>query len=218
MMNCPKCQTDFSGELDRCPLCGSFLGGDPSHSPFPMNRIQRPAKTARIVLGVITLLAIIALFMLAFLEKATWWGASMSSIALVLNFIFIRNVIAHSPDFIRIVERYFLLALAIAVLLWLYNGFDPIASQVIPGICAAALITNSVLVIIFKDAFIHDYGKYVLYSLVMGLFPLILALLGWIDWPWGAYACAAITAILVVILVATVREQSVAELKKLFNS
>ena len=44
MRYCPSCHIDFTGVLDRCPLCGSKLEGTPEGMIFPENELARTKK------------------------------------------------------------------------------------------------------------------------------------------------------------------------------
>ena len=47
MRYCPSCHIDFTGVLDRCPLCGSKLEGPPEGMIFPENEFARTKKLAK---------------------------------------------------------------------------------------------------------------------------------------------------------------------------
>ena len=47
MRYCPSCHIDFTGVLDRCPLCGSKLEGTPEGMIFPENEFARTKKLAK---------------------------------------------------------------------------------------------------------------------------------------------------------------------------
>lgn len=47
MRYCPSCRIDFTGVLDRCPLCGSKLEGTPEGMIFPENEFARTKKLAK---------------------------------------------------------------------------------------------------------------------------------------------------------------------------
>lgn len=83
MRTCDECQVGFSGDLDRCPLCGSGLEGSPVPAAFPVSQVQRLARTARRTVGALALTA------LAALAAASWWlqwpleatGAAVAALA-----------------------------------------------------------------------------------------------------------------------------------------
>lgn len=45
MRYCPSCRIDFTGVLDRCPLCGSKLEGTPEGMIFPENEFARAPRS-----------------------------------------------------------------------------------------------------------------------------------------------------------------------------
>lgn len=218
MRHCDECGVDLSGALDRCPLCGTTLMGEPTASAFPITTAQAPAKAVRRALGVIALIALAALMAAAWLVPLRPWPVALMAVAILVSYAFLRNVIAHSPDFVRIAERYFLVLLAVAVLWWLSAGSELVASFVIPSICLAALLANTALVAAFREAFVNDYAKYLLYSLVLGLAPLGLLPLHAAPWPWLIYASAVATMLLALTLLLFARKQLIAEMRKLFSA
>lgn len=218
MRRCDECGVGFSGALDRCPLCGAPLEGAPSPAAFPVTTAQAPAKAARRALTCLTLATLVGLLLAAWLVPLQPWPVALMAVGLLVSYLFLRNVIAHSPDFVRIAERYFLVVLAMAVLWWLAGGDPVVASLAIPGICLAGLLVNTALVIAFREAFVRDYAKYLIYSLFFGLAPLGLLPLHAAPWPWLIYASAAATVLLALTLLLLARRQSIAEARKLFSA
>lgn len=216
MRTCDECGVGFSGDLELCPLCGSHLVGDPTPPVFPVQEVRKPARAAQRALGAITVLAIVAVAAMALAWGLRPWPAALACVAVALNYLFLRNVLAHSPDFLRIAERYFLVLLAGSALWWLAAGSHEVASFVVPAICLAGTLTNTVLVIAYRDRFVQGYAKYLLYSLVLGVAPLGLVALGAAAWPWLCYASAFAAVMLSAMLLLLTRRQLSAELRKLF--
>ncbi|MFR7403562.1 MAG: hypothetical protein ACLUW6_02655 [Coriobacteriaceae bacterium] len=79
-------------------------------------------------------------------------GAPCAAVA--LNWLFVRNMIVHAPDFIRVVERYFLVLLAVAGLWFASTGNLIVTTYVVPGLCMLALAFNAVLLIAFRGSFV----------------------------------------------------------------
>ena len=51
MKRCEKCGVQFSGDLDRCPLCQAELSGDASPAVFPRNEVRKSGAIALAVLA-----------------------------------------------------------------------------------------------------------------------------------------------------------------------
>ena len=218
MMHCPRCDISFTGALDACPLCGDTLTGIPSPSPFPYNALMKKSKRARLWLAGITLVCMLVTMTIGIGTQASVLATAAACCAILLNYLFMRNAIVHSPNLLRMVERYFLVLLAVMVLLFVATEQDAITTFVIPALCLIATISNTVLVIIFRDAFVQSYGKYLIYDLVLGFAPLIFWVLGFIWWPWLAVASAAMSGALLAVLIIFTRRQATSEMRKLFNA
>lgn len=218
MKTCPQCDIRFTGDLNSCPLCGNALSGSTTPSPFPAHTLPAPKRKASTFIGAITVLVMLLTLAGGLFAKQAWWALVAEEVALVLNYLFVRNVILHAPSFLRIIQRYFLLIIGVALLLLLVTQQSTIATFVIPVICLVALITNGILVLIFRDAFVKGYAKYLLYELVLGFLPLLLMPTGLVRWPYLAYASAGVSVLLLAILLLLCRKQLSLEFKKLFSA
>ena len=218
MRHCGECSVDYSGELDRCPLCGTPLTGDPTPAAFPVSTTHAPMRKARRVLLLIAVACAVGIGLTALLVPLQPWPTVLAYAVLAINYLVIRNIVAHAPDFMRIIQRYFLVLLAVGVLWWLATGNLFVSSLVIPAVCLAGVLTNATLVVIYRDAFVNDYAKYLVYSLVMGLLPLLLIPLGTAPWPWLTFASAGATVLLGAALLIFTRRQMGAEMGKLFSA
>lgn len=218
MRACDECGVEYSGDLRHCPLCGTPLQGDAVPPAFPVQQAKAPSKTARRVLGALTLMAMVAVPLAAATAESPLWPAVFTDGALLVNYLFLRNVIVHNPDFLRVAERWFLALLAVALLWWLATGAPWVVSLVVPGLCLAALVTNTVLVAVFRDRFVRGYAKYLLYDVALGFVPAVLVLAGWVQWPILAWASAGAAGVLTLSLLLLTRRQVAAEVRKLFTA
>lgn len=216
MRMCDECGVGFTGDLELCPLCGTVLVGPEEPSPFPVSQVRRPERAARRALALLAAAAIAAVIGLGWAFGLTPWAVALGCVAVALSYLFLRNVVVHHPDSLRVVERYFLVLAALAVLWWLASG-EALAAQVaIPTICLAACLVNAALVAVYRGRFVHGYAKYLVYQVVLGFAPLALLPLGAASWPWLAYASAASALLLTVLLLGLARAQLLSELRKLF--
>lgn len=144
MRYCPSCHIDFTGVLDRCPLCGSKLEGTPEGMIFPENEFARTKKLAKRSMIALTFAALAFVAFLCVRTHASAVTGIASFAAVIVNYIFIRNVVVHSPSFLRIIERYFLVVMALALLLLLATGDSRLATYVVPALTLVALFFNGV--------------------------------------------------------------------------
>ena len=107
----------------------------PVPSVFPPNSFERKSTRVRTVLAVLTLICIALIALLGGTAGGSALAVGAPCAAVALNWLFVRNMIVHAPDFIRVVERYFLVLLAVAGLWFLSTGNLIVTTYVIPGLC-----------------------------------------------------------------------------------
>lgn len=218
MQTCDECGVGYSGKLGRCPLCGAELKGPASPEAFPVQSIQRPRKASRRVLWISTVVAMVAAIGAGIATGSAPWPVVLTCLALLVNYLFLRNILVHRPNSLRMAERWFLALLAVAVLWWLATGAPWVASLVVPSICLGALVANTVLVAAFRRTFVQGYAKYLLYDVVLGFIPLVFVVAGWVQWPWLCYASAGAALGLTLALLLLTRKQLATEMRKLFTA
>ena len=158
MRHCDKCGIDFSGDLERCPLCQAELTGEASAPMFPPNVLKRSGAIALRVIAFATGVAIIVMLFLTRMVKLPSDVVFTVCLALLINYAFVRHIIGHAPDFLRLVARYFLVLLACALLGFVLTGNYAWSTFVVPGISLAALVTDAVLVCVFRKDFVSGYA------------------------------------------------------------
>lgn len=217
MRYCPSCRIDFTGVLDRCPLCGSKLEGTPEGMIFPENEFARTKKLAKRSMIALTFAALAFVAFLCVRTHASAVTGIASFAAVIVNYIFIRNVVVHSPSFLRIIERYFLVVMALALLLLLATGDSRLATYVVPALTLVALFFNGVLVPVFRNGFVQGYAKYLLFNFVLGMVPLVLLVTGLVSQPALSIASGVVSGLLLVLLLVLTRKQLFSEMQKLFH-
>ena len=208
MRYCPSCRIDFTGVLDRCPLCGSKLEGTPEGMIFPENEFARTKKLAKRSMIALTFAALTFVAFLCVRTHASAVTGIASFAAVIVNYIFIRNVVVHSPSFLRIIERYFLVVMALALLLLLATGDSRLATYVVPALTLVAL---------FFNGFVQGYAKYLLFNFVLGMVPLVLLATGLVSRPALSIASGVVSGLLLVLLLVLTRKQLFSEMQKLFH-
>lgn len=217
MKRCTECQLDISGSLESCPLCGKPLVGTPSDAVFPENEPTRPKKLAQRCLIGLTIAGLLLAVLAGISAGATATAIGAACAAVLVSYIFVRNVIVHSPSFLRTVERYFLVLIALALLLLLATGSTEVATFMIPLLSLVALCTNCVLVILFRNTFVQGYAKYLLYELALGMVPLALLAAGLVTWPALSVAAIIMAGVMLVLMLTLTRKQLAQEVRKLFH-
>lgn len=215
MRRCPKCGVEFSGELDRCPLCQAPLAGEASPALFPEARFRRSGALALRVLAFVTGMAVLAMVAIAGWVGLPRGVGLMSCLALLVTYAFVRHVITHGPGFLRVVSRYFLILMLLALLLFALTGSTPVATFVVPSVSAASIVTDAVLVCVFRGTFVSDHAKYLLLDIALGFVPLILAGLGLVSTALPAQICALLACAFLLALLVFERRRLAEELRKL---
>ncbi len=216
MMQCPECKVGYTGDITLCPLCGHELDGTVSPSPFPVIALERKSNTARHVLAAVTLTLLACILALGIAFGTSPLMLAAVSIALALNYLFVRNIIAHSPDFMRVIQRYFLVLEAMAVLWFVATQSEMVATFVIPTLSIVGLLFDGALLVVFRSSFIKGYAKYLLYAIVLGALPPLLMLTGKVVWPYLACLSAALAVSMAVCLLLFARRSTSEEAKRLF--
>ena len=218
MKHCDSCGVDFTGKLDQCPLCQTELKGEAVPSVFPRNKVKRSGMLALRLLAAATGISLLIMVLLWKLVPLPGNIVFTVCVAFVLNFLFVRNILKHSPHFLRVIVRYFLILLAIAVVWFVVTQDQLITTFVIPGICLIAVIVDAELIVIFGRTFISGYAKYLLFSIVLGLAPLLLVLLDITTWDGLAFFSAFAASIFALALAIFARKELIAEMRKLFSA
>lgn len=218
MKRCDKCAVDFSGDLDVCPLCQTELTGKAEPSVYPRNEIKQSGVIALKVLAFAT--GACLLLMVFFGNLFSLPGDIVLSvcIALLANYLFVRNILMHTTDFLRMVVRYFLVLLAIAAVWFLVTRNLAVTTFVIPGICLVALVFDTILLAVFRGTFVSGYAKYLLFDVLLGLAPLALVALGLTTWNVLANISALTASVFLLGLLVFTRKQLVDEIRKLFSA
>lgn len=218
MKRCNKCGISLNGDLDRCPLCQAELSGEASPAVFPVNKVRKSGTVALAVLGFATGAALLVMLFVGYMIPLPWDIVVSVCVALAVNYLFVRNIITHSPDFLRVVARYFLVLLGIAAIWYLVTRNSAVTTYVIPGICLVALVYDTVLLAVFRGTFVSGYAKYLLFDVLLGLAPLVLVALGLVTWEVPALVSALAASVFLLGLLVFTRKQLIAEVRKLFNA
>lgn len=218
MKSCNRCGIEFTGDLEKCPLCLSEMTGQAEPSVFPQNKVRRSGVMALEVLAFVTGMALLAMLFIGYLISLSPGFVGTVCLALAMNYLFVRNIIIRNPDFLRVVIRYFLVLLAVSLLWFLLTGNLLVTTFVIPGICLVALVFDTILIVIFRGTFVSGYAKYLLFDVMLGLAPMILIVLDLTTWEMLAYISALVSSVFLLWILVFMRQQLVAEVRKLLST
>lgn len=218
MMHCRSCHVGYTGALDHCPLCGDALEGTPIPRVFPKSGLAKPRRIASRMLLIMTIAVLALVVCVGIIAGTNPFLIGIACLALLINYAFIRNIIEHSLSMLRMIERYYLVLMALALLCLIGTGESAVATFIIPVLSLIALISNGVLVVLFRETFVWGYAKYLLYDVALGIVPLALLALGLVSWPVLVIASACVAVLLLVLMLCLTRRQLASELRKLFSA
>lgn len=219
MRHCDSCDIDYTGYLEKCPLCQAQLTGNPEPAVFPFNTVRRRGVLAARILGFATGASFLIMLFLGVIVPLPGPVVIIVCAALALNFLFVRNILVHSPDFLRAIMRYFLILLILSAI-WFATTQDLVVTTfVIPCVCIVATVFDSVLVIIFRGSVVTSIAKYLLSDVVLGIAaPLALVAAGLTYWNVLAYLSALIAGVFLLALLVFGHRVLEREIRKLFNA
>lgn len=219
MMRCDACGVDFSGSLERCPLCQSDLTGSADPSVFPAQRTY--LRPRRLAVEILTFIAGATVLLLLFFGYLFAWPAPIvfsSDVALIVSVLFLNSAILHAPQPIRMLSRYFYVMLAIAMV-WFATTRKPMITEfVMPIICLVSLAVDVVLLIALRERAIAQYAKYLVFDIAFGLAALAFIPLGWARWDVLVLVSALVSALLLFGLLVFARRQLWGEFSKQFSA
>lgn len=218
MRYCSSCKVEFTGDIDRCPLCQSELTGTATPAAFPDNVVRKSGMLALSILGFTSGACLLVMLFLGYVLHLPVSIVVVVCFAIALNYLLVRNILVHRPDFLRVISRYFQALLALAIIWFIVSGDLIVTTFVIPSIVAVAIVFDAVLVIIFRGSFVSGYAKYLLLNVVFGIAPLALIMLGWTLYDLPALISALLACIFLLALLVFGRRRLVDEMHKLFNT
>ncbi len=218
MRHCSACDLDYTGAIERCPLCHGELVGEPSPAVFPHTDNIRPQKA---LLTIVTLASAVGALTVAFLALvgAARWSVALPALAVVAaNYLLLRNFLRYDPGFVRGASRYLLMLVAATVAWRLISGVDALTSLVAPIVCLAAIAFDAVLLLAWRDRFAEEFSAYLLLDVVCGFIPLALVWLGLAQWPTLAYVSAFCAGLLAIFVLVFFRRDIFGAAGRLFNA
>lgn len=180
--------------------------------------LRKENKTARRVMSGLTLLAVIVVIAGGCMMQASALSVVAMNAMIIAAYIYIRNLMLHSPDVLRVTERYFLMLFAVCTFWFIATNNETASTYVLPFLSITATAFNTVLLAMFRGAFVSGYAKYLLYDIVMGVFPLFLVAFGMTTTSIPAVLCASAAVLLSVLMGLLARKQTAEETEKLFSN
>lgn len=217
MKHCPDCSVDFTGNLNLCPLCGHPLSGQKESGPFPIIFLQQKSHRVRILLGILTIFLLGGVVVLGLVFNASPWLVLAGVLVIAINYLFVHTILAHAPDFIRVLQRYFIVVVLMAFLGWLGFRDNVFPEAIIPLACLTGSTFDLIMLVVFRNKLISDYAKYVFLAVVIGFLPLIIILTHATKLVGLSYLSVFVSLVLLLVLLLSWRKEIASELHRLFN-
>ncbi len=218
MMHCDACGIDYTGKIERCPLCHGELVGQPSPAVFPHTENIRPQKALLTILTLASATGALVVAFLGLLGALRWGTVALVAVAVAANYLLVRNFLRYEPGFVRGASRYLLMLMGIVVVWRVFSGVDALTSIVAPVICLAAIAFDAVLLVVWRARFAAEFSAYLLLDVVCGFIPLVLVWLGLARWPVLAYVSALCSGLLAVFVLVFFRRDLFGAGARLFNA
>lgn len=202
MSRCPECRVQVEGAWTRCPLCGGALTGSPTRDPFPAVPLRYSRRRLRRILFLVSLVVIGCSFGAQMLldhgrtgiglVRSIWLGQS-ALLLVTLMAVRARRNISKSTAWVVV------LICGICVYWDYLVGWDGWSlTYAVPIVSACAILGLVITVPILRI----EPGDHVLYSgltVLLGLVPIVFAVLGWVVDPLPSLCCGALAAIVLVL-------------------
>ncbi|WP_148401439.1 DUF6320 domain-containing protein [Bifidobacterium gallicum] len=196
------CDVDYTGHIERCPLCQSDLVGDAVPGVLPRQiPFLKPRRLATQLLLFITGVVIVLIVFFAYQFHWDWPDVIASLFSWLVLMLLVVNAVAHDVRPLRLCFRLPYLIL-LASLVWLLFTRNLIITQfVIPITWLASFAYDAVVLVVLRDRAIDRYFKYLIFDIIMGAVLLVMIPLGWAPWHLLVVINAAVAAIMLLSLV-----------------
>lgn len=220
MLECRKCKVKIGDPREICPLCQNILDGDQTGLRETFPDIPTVYNQFRLLFKILIFLSIVggcgSVLANIFLIKGSMW--SVIVLASIFYFWSTLNTAVRQKHSISKKILYQVIVLSLLVFAidrsTKYDGWS--LNYVIPSIQSSAMLAVTILAFIQRFRF----GEYIIHIVVMallGIIPLILLLLGWVDIVWPSYLCLFVSAVSTIAVAVFGTREAKDELQKRFH-
>ena len=216
MSKCKKCNIEYNGNLELCPLCQTELIGKKTESVFPRLKNTKETILYRILLFVSFSIGVL----FAFTEYTIFKNLTITKfivLGLLTNFILVKFIFKNYKNVLKMMNKYFWIILILFFAWYFVTKSLIITTYLIPILCLVIFAFNSITMLVLKDNYIIKFAKTILLNCVIGLIPLLLVYLKLSTFPVLSYICAILDLLVFTGLIIFCKDNIINELKKIFN-
>lgn len=216
MSKCKKCNIEYNGNLELCPLCQTELVGKKTESVFP--KIKNTKETILYKILLFVSFSIGVLF--AFTEYTISKELTISKfivLGLLTNYVLVKFILKNYKDVLKMMNKYFWIILVLFFAWYFVTKSLIITTYLIPILCLVIFAFNSITMLVLKDDYIMKFSKTILLDCVIGLIPLLLIFLKLSTFPVLSYICGILDLLIFTGLIIFCKDNIINELKKIFN-
>lgn len=196
MIRCNKCAVTLKNPRDVCPLCQNVVVGEVTGERESYPEIPTVYSQFRIFFRVMIFVSILcgvaAVAFNLLLPGTGWWSIILLS---ALGYMWSTLITAVKRKY-SIAKKLLYQVLGLSVLLIAIDRADGAATwsinYVIPALHASAMLATTILAYVQRFRF-GEYLLHILVTGVLGLIPLLLVLVGWVDVLWPSLSCTLIS-------------------------
>lgn len=216
MSKCKKCNIEYNGNLDLCPLCQTELVGEKSESVFPKLKNTKETILYKILLFVSFSIGVLFAFTEYMISKELTISKFIV-LGLLTNYVLVKFILKNYKDVLKMMNKYFWIILILFFAWYFVTKSLIITTYLIPILCLVIFAFNSITMLVLKDDYIMKFSKTILLDCVIGLIPLLLVFLKLSTFPLLSYICGVLDLLIFTGLIIFCKDNIINELKKIFN-
>ena len=216
MSKCKKCNIEYNGNLELCPLCQTELVGKKTESVFPKIKNTKETILYKILLFVSFSIGVLFAFTEYMISKKLTISKFIV-LGLLTNYVLVKFILKNYKDVLKMMNKYFWIILILFFAWYFVTKSLIITTYLIPILCLVIFAFNSITMLVFKDDYIMKFSKTILLDCVIGLIPLLLVFLKLSTFPVLSYICGILDLLIFTGLIIFCKDNIINELKKIFN-
>lgn len=216
MRKCNKCNIEFNGSFDICPLCSSQMTGKKTDNVFPKINTSSSAILYKVLSFVSFVIGVLFVFTEYMISKS-FYISKFIILGLLTNYILVKFILKNYKDVLKMMNKYFWVILILFFIWFLITKSLIITTYLIPILCIIIFAFNSITMLVLRESYIIKFAKTILLDCLIGVIPLVLVAFKLTTFDLLSYICAILGLLVFVGLLIFCKEDIMEEFKKIFN-